>query len=340
MTLVRTTIAVLATLAAGAAVAEPAARPWYKQPWEAARVRPCDRACLVGVIDGYLNALETKDRSGLALAEEVWFTENTARLDLGEGSLWRREIRPTSFRIVAADPAAGQVAVQTVLLIEGKPALVAVRLKVERRMISEAEHLIDPNVAPEAMALLASPRPGMVEDVPPTQRASRELMVWAANAYFDALTGEDGRIAPFDPECVRHEQGYRTVNNKTPGRYAPTPALPPPDSPLGRFSMMSCEQQLSTGIFNFIKRIWPRRVLIVDEQKGLVATFPMFIEDGTKRPVTPNDYANNKVPGTMLNMVTMETFSIRNNRIRDVEAFPFVTFQYGLGDGWTPARAR
>jgi hypothetical protein len=44
--------------------------------------------------------------------------------------------------------------------------------------------------------------------------------------------------------------------------------------------------------------------------------------------------------GMILNMVTMETFGIRNGKIHEVEAFPFITFGYGLGDGWTPAAAR
>ncbi len=39
-------------------------------------------------------------------------------------------------------------------------------------------------------------------------------------------------------------------------------------------------------------------------------------------------------------MVTMETFGVRGGKIHEIEAFPFVTSQYGQGDGWTPARAR
>ncbi len=325
--------------AAQAAQAAQAAKPWYKQPWNPANVKPCDRACLVGFMDQYMHALETKDRSGLPLAEQVWFTENTARLHLGEGSLWKREIKPTGFKITVADPVSGQVAVQTVYEIQGKPALVALRLKVERRMITEVEQLIDPNVAPPAMELLTTPRPAMLADVPAKERSSREFLTYAANAYFDALTGEDGKIAPFADDCVRHEQGYQTVNNKTPGRFAPSPAPPPASGPLATFSMMTCEQQISTGIFNFITRIWPRR-LVIDEQKGLVAAFPMFVEDGTKRHVEPNAYANNNGTGMILNMVTMETFGIRGDKIHEIEAFPFVTFQYGLGDGWTPADGR
>jgi hypothetical protein len=329
----------LSSLACGAPASAQASKPWYKQPWDASRVKPCDRACLAGIADLYLQALQSKDHSQLPLAEVVTVTENTAHLDLGEGSLWRRPVKLTPFKIVVADPTSGQVAVQTVVELQGKPAMLALRLKVERGMITEIEQLYDSNVAPQAMELLTTPRPTLVDDVPKAQRSSREVLAYAANAYFDALTGEDGRIAPFADDCVRHEQGYQTVNNKTPGRFAPSPAPPPTTGPFAKFSMMTCSDQVSTGIFNFITRIWPRR-LVIDEQKGLVASFPMFVEDGVKRHVEPNDYANNQGAGMVLNMVTMETFGIRGDKIHEIEAFPFVTFQYGLGDGWTPTASR
>ena len=341
-------IGVISAALAVGALAQPSFaqtdKPWYKQPWDASRVKPCDRECLVGYINTYLDALVSKDRSGLQLAEEVWLTENTAHIDLGEGTLWRSQIQQTPFKIIVADPVTGEVAAQTVLNIQGRPALVAVRLKIERRMISEIEELIDPKVAPEAMELLQKPREIMVDDLAPARRSSREYMLYAANAYFDALTGEDGHIAPFADECIRHEQGYQTVNNAQPGRAAPSPALPDPSTPMGkifsRLSTMTCEQQVSTHIFNGIHKIWPRRALIIDEQKGLIATFPLFVHDGTKRHVEPNDFATNTGVGMILNMVTMETFAIHNDKIYGVEAFPFVTFQYGLGDGWTPGKGR
>lgn len=172
-------------------------------------------------------------------------------------------------------------------------------------------------------------------------------MLWAAHSYFDALTGEDGSIAAFADDCVRHEQGYQTVNHKKPGRAAPSPALPNLSTPIGRafsqLSMMTCAQQLDTAIFNGIKRIYPRRVLIIDEQKGLAAAFPLFVHDGTRRPVPLKnlpDLPPQQGLGMVLNMVTMETFGIRGGKIHEVEAFPFVTFGYGRGDGWTPATGR
>lgn len=320
-------------------------RPWYRQPFDVARAVPLDRASLAAIGEAYLDALERKDSSALALAEEVWATENTARLEFGEGLLWRAAIEATDFRISVVDPATGQAAFQAVYLIEGRPALVAIRVGVERGMITEVEHLIDRNVAPQAMELLATPRAAMLDDLPPQQRSSRALMIHAAHAYFDALTGEDGRIAPFTHDCVRHEQGYRTAFNPVPGRGTPRAELPDLSTETGRFlsrlSMMTCEEQIDTQIFNGIKRIWPRRVVAVDEAKGLVATFPLFVHDGTRRPVAPgSDAAKRGGLAMVLNMVTMETFAIRDDRIHAVEAFPFVTIPYGAGDGWTPARAR
>lgn len=242
LTLALLTLA-LATAANAPASAQSAAtpaKPWYKLPFDPARVRPCDRACLVDIGNRFLRAMETQNTTGLPLAEEVFVTENSGRMDLGEGLLWHAAIKPTDFKIVVADPVSGQVAMQLVYMIEGRPAMVAIRLKVERRMITEVEQLYDRNVAPQAMELLAKPRPTLLADVPAAERTSREYLIYAANAYFDALTGEDGRIAPFARDCVRHEQGYQTVANKTPGRASPSPTLPDTSTEMGRiFSKLS-----------------------------------------------------------------------------------------------------
>ena len=145
------------------------ARPWHKQPWDPSRVKPCDRACLVEIIDNYVTSVIKKDPASVPTSEETWYTENTARLDIGEGILWRANIEPTGFKIHAADPVFGQVALQSVFNIEGRPALTVIRLKVERRHITEIEHLVDRNVAKEAMELLTTPRPGLVADLEPQQ---------------------------------------------------------------------------------------------------------------------------------------------------------------------------
>jgi hypothetical protein len=139
---------------------------------------------------------------------------------------------------------------------------------------------------------------------------------------------------------VRHENGYQTVNNPPPGgRMMPGPNLPDPNTPQGqsqlKFSMLTCSEQISSKTFAYMTHIRPRRALIIDEQKGLVGTFPLFVHDGTRRGAAPD-----APPGMLQNLVTMETFNVRGGLIHHVEAAPFVTIPYGLGNGWTPGSGR
>jgi len=309
--------------------------------WNPAAIKECDRACLVGIIDGYMNAIFKKDPKVVPpLSIDVRMTENTGPMDVGEGMLWRSKTEPTSFKIYIADPVEGQVAFQGRLKVQGRDNLVAIRLKVDRGKVSEIEQLWATGIAPQAIELLTTPRTVLTEDVPPAQRVSREVMFRVANSYFDALEGDSGTIGAFADDCVRHENGYRTVNNPPPGgRMMPGPQLPDPNTEQGKsqlaFSMLTCSQQIDSKIFAYMKHIRPRRALILDEQKQIVGTFPLFVHDGTRRGAAPD-----APPGMLQNLVTMETFSVRGGQIHHVEAAPFVTIPYGLGNGWTPASGR
>jgi hypothetical protein len=309
--------------------------------WNPAAIKECDRSCLVGIMDGYMDALFKRDPKAVPpLAINVRMTENTGEMTVGEGVLWRNRVEPTSFKIYVADPVAGQVAQQARLKVGGRDALVAIRLKVDRGKIEEIEQLYDRDINAAAIPLLTTPLPILTTDVPPAERTSRDILYRAANSYFDALEGDNGRIAAFADDCVRHENGYQTVNNPPPGgRMMPGPYLPSPDKPedkeMLKFSMLTCRQQIDSKTFAYMKHIRPRRALIIDEQKGLVATFPLFVHDGTSRNAKPG-----APPGMLLNLVTMETFGIRGGLIHHVEVFPFVTLPYGLGNGWTIGSGR
>ena len=91
----------------------------------------------------------------------------------------------------------------------------------------------------------------------------------------------------------------------------------------------------NTGTMDVGEGVRPRRALILDEQKQTVGTFPLFVHDGTRRGAAPD-----APPGMLQNLVTMETFSVRGGEIHHVEAAPFVTLPYGLGNGWTPGSGR
>ena len=95
--------------------------------WNASAIKECDRACLVGVLDGYLDALFRKDQ-------------------------------PTSFKITVADPVTGEVAFQGRLKVQGRDTLAAIRLKVDRGRITEIEQLRAGGIAPQAIELLTTAR--------------------------------------------------------------------------------------------------------------------------------------------------------------------------------------
>ena len=85
---------------------------------------------------------------------------------------------------------------------------------------------------------IAAATPAAIGAQPPARPWYKQP--WDAASYFDALTGDDGAISAFADGCVRHENGYQTVNNATPGRAAPSPALPDTSTPIGRaFSQLS-----------------------------------------------------------------------------------------------------
>jgi hypothetical protein len=70
---------------------------------------PCDRACLKGFIDLYMDALAHHDPSRLPVTANVRFTENGAQVPLGE-ALWVTFTKPLAYRHYFADTETGQVA--------------------------------------------------------------------------------------------------------------------------------------------------------------------------------------------------------------------------------------
>ena len=91
--------------------------------WNPANLKPCDRACLIGIMDGYMNAVFAHDPVAVPpLSIDVRMTENTGEMSVGEGVLWRFKPEPTSFKIYIADPVSGQVAQQARLKIGGRDA--------------------------------------------------------------------------------------------------------------------------------------------------------------------------------------------------------------------------
>ncbi len=98
-------------LAAGVAVAEQSA--------SRDRSAECDRACLEGFVNKYLDALAARDPGRLPLADNVVFVENQQVLKLGDG-LWRTVTGLGHYRHYFADPEMGQAGLIGVIEESGK----------------------------------------------------------------------------------------------------------------------------------------------------------------------------------------------------------------------------
>src|SRR5216110_1330726 len=91
-----------------------------ESPWNANAIKECDRACLVGFMDGYMNAIIARNPKAVPpLSIDVRMTENTGAMDVGEGVLWRSKVEATPFKIYIADPVTGGVALQGRVKVQG-----------------------------------------------------------------------------------------------------------------------------------------------------------------------------------------------------------------------------
>ena len=104
----------------------------------------CDRTCLEGLVDQYLDALAAHDPHKAPFASGVPFTENGQKLELGDG-LWRTFAGKGSFRMFVDDVEAGHVAFLGSIREADAPAMLALHLRVRDRKIVAVETLVQRN---------------------------------------------------------------------------------------------------------------------------------------------------------------------------------------------------
>jgi hypothetical protein len=298
---------------------------------------PCDRTCMTGIVDRYLAALVRHDPTGLPLNRDVKCTENTARLKVGSEGLWVGASEPpTGFRIYVVDVGAGQVGFYGVMKERDHPLIIALRLKLVNGQITEIEHVLARNLRADAVQNLAKPRPEFITPLPPANRLPRQQMVNIADSYFEAIEHANGKLAPFADDCVRRENGGQTTHNAHPVPWPVPLGSKQADDAMAYIGTLSCSDQLDTHVMDFITRLSPRRHEIVDEELGIVFSFPMFQHrGGTGTIKIYNVPGVDSLPlgGSSSNMQAGELFKIDRGRIADVEAMG-ASLPYGTKSGW------
>lgn len=289
----------------------------------------CNYDCLVGIMNNYLAAMVRHDPHAIPLARHYKYTEDAARIPMGDG-LWLSATQaPTTFKIIAADPYAGEVGVLAMMKEWGKPILLGARLRVVNRRITEIEHVIASNLSAAEMKNLVAPRKAFLEDVPKAERTSRAAMIAAANGYYDAIEHSNARLAPFADDCVRHENGIQTTTNKGPAPKGLSPAR-------ARLRRLGCAAEINSRALSYITKISPRHILVVDTRKGLVMAFARFVHRGNVRKIRIVG-----VPGVgtipmhfgPIDLQATELWKIRGGKIHQIEANGFLN-AYLSPTGW------
>jgi hypothetical protein len=263
------------------------------------------------------------DRARAPFARRAVTSENNVVLAAGDG-LWGTITGLGSYQLRFADPKGGQVGYYGVVQETDTASPFAVRLKVERGRITEAETLIarpqEAGVPFVSTALV--PLPVLNEIVPPAERSTRARMTELADGYFSTLQLNDGTLhTEFDERCNRREDGYQTTNRTDDG-FGPT-------------MKMGCAEQFRLGLYRYDDRLRERRFEVIDEERGLIMAGGFIDHAGRLEKYRLSD--GREVESTIFrrphSYCLLEAFKIRNGRIEQIEAV-FTTVPYRMPSPW------
>jgi hypothetical protein len=250
--------------------------------------RTCDRDCLASTLDAYMAAVVRHDPGAAPVVVGFRQTENAINVAPGNG-VWQSVTGLGEVQRKYLDPVSGQAAYFGTVEEGSETAIVTVRIRVENRMITEAEWYLaranDPGLngprqpgGPPANLhnptyLAANPPPQRI--VPPTERVDRDTLIRIAMSYFDALTSHDRTVALAHAGCGRAENGSP----------APAGAFFPPANGAAPAAAQNGEiRDCLAGLENFnLAMVVARRIPVVDVEAQVVLTYGVFI----RRPGSP-----------------------------------------------------
>jgi hypothetical protein len=259
----------------------------------------CDRACLAGFVTQYLDAMVVHNPAKLPLSASLRFTEDGVDMKLGEG-LWKNASKVRTYREDVLDVPQGVAASRVVVEESGTPVLLAMRLKIADRKITEVETQVTRTQKEGALFVLdtlQTPGP-MSTPLDKTQRTPREDLIKAALFYPAGLKiGSFVKVdAPFASDAYRLENGGRMAGKGC--------------TRAGCEDIKGQKIMAHPGIST--------RVLAVDEETGVVLLRMNFGQTSS--------YGEGNA------LMCWEAFKIYGGQIHGVEAFMKI-MPVGLGNG-------
>jgi hypothetical protein len=283
----------------------------------------CDRTCLNGFLDQYLDALAARDPSKLPLAEKVRYTENNVALKVGDG-MWGTALGFKAFDVRFADPSTGSIGFHGELRETDGESPFALRLQIRSGRIVEIEAVVarPSESGVPFVTVNHAPVAALNDLLAPAERSSRARMIQLADGYLSTLQQNDGRLyTEFAEDCTRVENGMQTTNNPDAVKYSIAMGWP-------------CIKQFGLGFYRFDDRLRDRRFLVVDEERGLIMAVAFIDHSGRtgEYKLTDGRVINSRIrhPHTFY---MFETFRIRSGKIHHVEAV-FTTVPYRMPSPW------
>lgn len=245
----------------------------------------CDRDCLRGMLDSYLEAVIANDPEAAPLVIGFRQTENAVNTRVG-GGVWKTVTGLGDVSRYYLDEVSGQAGYYGTVMEGDETPIVTLRVLVENGMLTEGEWYIaradDPGMRGPRQAggppanlhnpdyLEQNPPPQRV--VPASERVDRDTLERIAQSYFDALTSHDRTVAHAHEGCGRAENGSPAPG----GQFLPpanTGAAPPPGQVPGGPS-----RDCLAGLEGFdMQMVVARRDPIIDVEAQVVLSLGVFI---------------------------------------------------------------
>jgi hypothetical protein len=305
---------------------------------------PCDRTCLEGFVNKYLDAMQAHQVSDDLFAHNVIFTENGIRLPFGHEGLWYDMSGKGQYRFYVPDIETQQVAFIGTVRYGGKTdsdgtlAALALRLKIVGNRITEVEQLdIRPDNtqqisgrAPRPAAGGATPAaggaPAAAPPAPPARLSTAESVdkLGKPADIFFATIPQDKRATR--EELIKTANYYFSglAHNDGKGYYPFTDDCLRLENGMittqqkdGKPVLGACKKQFETGLKGIVDRIRDRRFVAVDRERGIVFAFGFF-----------DHYRINWT------WQIAELFKIEDGQIRRIEAV-FQRAPFGTPSGWS-----
>ena len=291
--------------------------------YQSAVINPdCNYECLLEYTTNYIEALVDRNPGNARLSPDVLFSENNVLMPVGNDGLWGTISGVRDGEMMVADVETGNAAWFGIVEEHGNPAYLAMRIKVENRLITEVETVM--NRLPDMPKPFGNPDtvthdPAFAEILPIEQRRSRARLVAVADGYFNTVELNDGDVFTlFSDDCSRLENGISTTS------------APPPGSGGGNSASIAvgCENQFKLGIYHINKRIRERRYPIVDVERGVVVASGFFDHANMFDRYTLTDGREMNTVLKWPNTITLlEAFKVVNGRIARIEAvFTYVPY--------------